>query len=127
MFVFFKKNSIPVISHYQLTTFKDILETVIFIFRYPVAVINTFIYWKTNSKISKAVKYELLFDVSKVTFPSFQQYLYGKNIALLNATKVISWFENHTTDKNLYAGLKKKDKNIFIYGCQLFYIFIKIF
>jgi len=120
MFRFFEKHSIPVISHYQLTTFRDILDSLLFILVYPIVVIKIFITWQTDSKISKALKYELLFEIDKVTFHSFQQYLYGKHISNLNISKVISWFENQTTDKNLYAGLRDGDGNTYIYGCQLY-------
>ncbi len=120
MFIFFRKHSVPVISHYQLTTFKDILESLVFILVYPIFVIRTFMTWKTDSKLSKALKYELLFDINRVRFNSFQQYLYGKHISNLSISKVISWFENQTTDKNLYAGLRNGGGNTFIYGCQLY-------
>jgi len=120
MFRFFRERSVLVISNYQLTTFRDILDTLAFILVYPISVIKTFVAWQADSSISKALRYELLFDINKVTFYSFQQYLYGKHISSLNVSKIISWFENQTMDKNLYLGLRARNPDVYIYGCQLY-------
>ena len=46
--------------------------------------------------------------------------MYGRNLAIEGATKIISWYENQTFDKNLYSGLRDINNKVYIYGCQLY-------
>jgi len=122
MFRFFKKNSVPVMSIYQLTTVIDFYKLLRFIVCYPYIVISSARKEKVKSALMVGFKYELITSIRDVTMYSYQQYLYGNNIANLGVKKIVSWYENQTTDKNLYAGLNKSADDVYIYGCQLYIV-----
>ena len=116
-----KNIRLPVLTEFQLLSFTQLFELFYFIITYPIHVLK-FIHRLNNNKMNLFLKYELLKCLDQVTFPSFTHYLKGKNLSSIscNRIKVLSKYENQTSDKNYYKGLRSGKTDVFIYGCQLF-------
>lgn len=117
-----KRERVPVLTEYQLLSTRDLLLIFGFLITYPFHVLRFANSIKDDSYENRLLKYELLDNISQVTFFAFSRYLQGKRISSIGCSKikVISWFENQIFHKNFYKGLHTGNGNVFIYGCQLF-------
>ena len=121
IFKIIKKQHLPVVCEYQLLDGIDLLRVFCFIIIYPFSVLRL-AYRKTRISFeSRILKSELIATLDQVTFNSFARYLLGKKIAGLpyKKMKIISWYENQVVHKNLYKGLRAKDRKVWICGAQL--------
>ena len=116
-----KNNQLPVLTEFQLLSFSQLFELLYFIITYPIHVLK-FIHRLNNNKKDLFLKHELIKCLDQVTFLSFTHYLKGKNLSSISCSriKVFSKYENQTSDKNYYKGLRSGKTDVFIYGCQLF-------
>jgi hypothetical protein len=121
VFKIIKRERLPVLSEYQLVTLGDYLRILYFIVLYPIKVIHFAYRLNKNNLKESMLKNELLNTLDQISFPAFSRYLQGKRIAGIKYKniKVISWYENQVSHKNLYKGLRDK-KRVRIYGAQLF-------
>ncbi len=116
-----KKIRLPVLTEFQLLSFSQLFELLYFIITYPIYLLK-FTNRLNNNKMNLFLKYELIKCLDQVTFHSFTHYLKGKNLSSIscNRIKVFSKYENQTSDKNYYKGLRSGKTDVIIYGCQLF-------
>ena len=121
IFKILNKQKIPVLSEYQLLSFKDFLYILYFILIYPIRLMMLIRKINNDSYDNQLLKEELINTLHQVTFLNFSRYLQGIRIASLpyKNIKLISWYENQPIDKNLYRGLKTIKNKIKIYGAQL--------
>jgi hypothetical protein len=121
VFRIFKKNGDQVLTEFQLLQFADYLEAVRFIFLYPFSV------WRLTKKLGTSYEDEILrhslwqtFD--GVAFDKYIRYLFGKRLSSIKVDKIkcLSWYENQTSEKNFYRGLRSIPQKTDIVGAQLF-------
>lgn len=122
VFKILRKEKVPFVSEYGLLTLMDYIYTLHFIVAYPLRVLGLAIELDRQEPRYQMLKEELFETIHLVTFHGYIRYLVGKRAAMLGTgtIKVISWYENQVSNKNLYKGLRCCNKNIVIYGAQLF-------
>ncbi|HOW53928.1 MAG TPA: hypothetical protein PLR60_04660 [Syntrophorhabdaceae bacterium] len=122
VFGILRKEKVPFVCEYGLLTLCDYIRTVYFIVAYPFRVMRLAMKIDGREPKYEMLKEELLETIHLVTFHGYIRYLVGRRAAMLpaNNIKVISWYENQVTNKNLYKGLRANNKKISIYGAQLF-------
>lgn len=122
VFGILRKEKVPFVCEYGLLTICDYMRTIYFIATYPFHVMRLAMKIDGREPKYELLKEELLETIHLVTFHGYIRYLVGKRAALLPSKniKVISWYENQVANKNLYKGLRSGNKNIAIYGAQLF-------
>jgi len=118
-----KKEKVPVLSGFQLLSWNDSFALLYFLVTYPFHVLKIARNLRNDSYANRLLKFELLRTINQVPILSFDRYLQGKAIASIPCSRIkfISWYENHTTHKNMYKGLRTGREKVFIYGAQLFY------
>lgn len=117
-----KNSQLPVLTEYQLLSFKEFLKLLQFIVTYPIHVLKLVYSLRNDSKNNRDLKYQLLNTLDQVTFQNFSYFLIGKKLSSISCKylRMISKYENQVTDKNIYKGLRSSNTKVFIYGCQLF-------
>jgi hypothetical protein len=117
-----KKDNVPVLCEYQLLSFFDIIWLFYFIVAYPFRVLAFAIKLPMEDDGKGLLRSELINTLNHSVFNAFSRYLQGRKIACLKCgeIKLLSWYENQTTDKNLYKGIRHNPQKITIYGAQLF-------
>ena len=121
IFKIFKKNHTPVLTHFQVLTLTDYLDTVRFIFLYPFSI------FRFSRKLASSYEDKVLcgglwsaFD--DVAYESHMRYLFARRLTTLKFSKIkcISWYENLGADKNFYRGLRGFSGKTEIIGAQLY-------
>jgi hypothetical protein len=75
-----------------------------------------------NNNESKIFNYNLLNDLPKTSIHEFTRFLVGEKIGTFpEIKKIFSWSEFQVIERAFNLGVREKNKNIRIYGCQ-FYI-----
>ena|GEM_PF-833491 len=122
VFGILRKEKVPFVCEYGLLTPSDYIRIVHFIIAYPFHVMRLAMETNGREQRHEMLKEELLDTIHLVTFHGYIRYLVGKRAAMLSTKdiKVISWYENQVNNKNLYKGLRSGNKNMAIYGAQLF-------
>lgn len=122
-----EKNKIGYICEFDLLGMADILKLVKFYFLYPFSVLR-FISLSGSEVIELLFKKSMLHGLSEISIGKYSRYLTGKNLKKLNAEhiKLVSWYENQSVDKSLYAGVRDGGVNCYIIGVQAF-LFSKIY
>ena len=121
LFNILKKDKKKILTEYELLGFFDYIRLLKFIIVYPFEVIKLFL--KTGDDlIDRIYASELISTLDKPQFLNYSKYLIGKRLSYFfdNKFSLISWFENQVIDRNLYRGIKEKNLNNPIYGCQPF-------
>ncbi|TWX54054.1 hypothetical protein [Colwellia hornerae] len=117
----FKKNNVDYITEYELLNLADICKITWFILTYPFVVLRLAKNLETSDKDVALVKDELLLTIDQITWGSYARYLVGRRVGeKVKDSKLISWCEYQSIQKNLYKGLRDKNKSIKIFGCQFF-------
>lgn len=118
-----KKQNIPVLTEYQLLSLGNLISLFYFLLAYPIHVIN----FVRNMKVDpsdnvKILAKTLMEELEQVVLFVYLRYLQGKRIASLpfSRIKCISWYENQSSQKNLYRGLREGKSKVSIIGAQLF-------
>lgn len=124
IFKILDKDSSHIICEFDILTKFDLFKILVFIAIYPFNVIGIKKLIDKN-EIDKIFYYEIIDSLGKnLSFYAYARELFGKQLGakITNNKKVISWYENQVQQKSFYHGLKKADKNTFIYGCK-FYLY----
>jgi hypothetical protein len=108
------------LTEYELFTFFDYLEILLFIFIYPVCVVR--ILFSRFGEYDRQLRQELINTLDKVVFKNYIRYVFGKRLKNVfeSNIKLLSWFENQVNDKLLIKGIRDSKVTSTIYGCMFF-------
>ena len=119
LFKIINNDSRKFLFEFEFLSFKDFIELLILILLYPFKTLR--LLQKENSNNNIAFNNELIYDIEKQSFNAFSRYIFGKNIAKLNdINKIYSWSEFQVVERSFNYGIRANNKNIKIYGCQLY-------
>tara|TARA_Y100001960_G_C14762541_1_gene874925 strand:+ start:521 stop:2026 length:1506 start_codon:yes stop_codon:yes gene_type:complete len=121
IFRIIKEKQIPVLTQHQILTSTDYLQALKFLFLYPFSVFR-FMKKLESSYKDKLVRYALWEVLDGAVMENYLRFLFGQRLSSLAKGKIkcISWYENVSSEKNFYLGLRKQPKKIEIIGAQLF-------
>jgi hypothetical protein len=121
VFIIIRKQQVPVLTQYQIMRVGDYLKTLRFVILYPFSVFR-FMKKLESSYEDKLINYALLDVLDGVIIEHYMRFLYGQRLSSLvdGRIKCLSWYENLSTDKNLYSGLRSLPGKTKIIGAQLF-------
>lgn len=132
VFKILKMQNINYFCEYNLLSFFDLIKLFGFILRYPFKVLKYLNSALTTEKKDVLLRNSIVNELVNVNFDRYARFLQGVKLATLTTPNdvLISWYENQTIHKNLYAGIRHKDGKIKIIGAQLFLydpIFLSLF
>ena len=122
VFRILKKQRWQVLTEFQLLTFSDVLLVGWFMLAYPFHVLRYRKTLRADIYGNRLLRYALVNGLDSVSFYSYIRNRIGRRIASLmfRHLKVISWYENQPSNKNLIKGLRSGSGRITVYGAQLF-------
>jgi hypothetical protein len=116
-----KNQNRPILFDFQLFGLIDYIKMFKFVLVYPFRVFRK-IRKLTNSREDSLLRNFLWEAMDHATVRNYARQIFGKHISELNAPsiKCVSWYENQSSDKNFFKGLRSISKKTWIYGTQLF-------
>ncbi len=122
VFKILKIQNINYFCEYNLLSFFDLIKIFGFILRYPFKVLNYLNSGLTTDKKDVLLKHSIVNELVNVNFDRYARFLQGVKLSTLTTSNdiLISWYENQTIHKNLYAGIRYKNGKIKVIGAQLF-------
>jgi len=110
-----------ILTEFQLLRFKDYIILLVHIVIYPLRILDL-IRCLNNTREELFVKYALIKNLQYDTIGGAVRYLAASRLSALlsNESRCLQWFENQSLDKCFNLGLRTVQKDIKIYGAQLF-------
>jgi hypothetical protein len=107
------------VSEFDLITWSDVLKMVVFLFRYPFALLGLIKSHKIENDIDKAIHCSLEHSLQKYTLKFYIRYLIGNNLAKkIDSFKLLSYCEYQDVDRTLYKGVNDVNSKNKIYAYQ---------
>lgn len=107
------------ITEFDLLTWRNVLNMVIFMVKYPFILLNLIKKYKINNEVDEAIVFSLENSLQDYTLVAYVRYLVGVNLAnKLKKAKILSYCEYQVVDRTFYKGVKSANKKIKIYAYQ---------
>ena len=116
-----KKSGIPLLTEFHVLRGTDYLRALLFLFFYP---------WRVMRLARRLpvgepepwVRFALWDTLDRIRVSGFLRLLYGRRLSRLPFRRIqcISWFENQSTNKCFYRGLRHVPGKVFLQGAQFF-------
>jgi len=118
LFKILNKDSRNFLFEYEMLTIFDFFTLFFMIMLYPFKTLRLI---QEDTKDNTIFNAELINDISKQQFETFSRYIYGKNIAKMNSIKEIySWGEFQVIERAFNFGIRSKNKEMRLNGCQFY-------
>ncbi len=104
---------------FELLSIKNFISMFILILQYPFKTLRLLQKEKSGDDI--LFNNELIKDIESFNFETFSRYILGENIANIDRlSKVYSWSEFQAIERSFNFAIRKKNKNIKLFGCQFY-------
>ena len=121
MFCLLRTYETPVLTEFQILTWKDYVYLFLHMLIYPWLVIGLL---KSTPRIREGlfVRFALSNGLNSMNLPGAVRYFAGRRLAsfLPEKSRCLQWFENQTFERCFNRGLREVGANMPIYGAQLF-------
>ncbi len=116
-----KKSEHQFITEFDLLNWGDFFKMLVFVFKYPLVLLNFIQKQQTDSRLNKSIHYALENSLQDYTLLAYIRYLIGIRLAQkFNHAKLLSYCEYQVVDKCLYKGIKDNSKTWKVYAYQQF-------
>lgn len=118
-----RKGRYNVLMDYELLRFTDFVRLGVYLMIYPFKMIQFYRKQILPYPNNDYLKYFFWSDMNGSNFYGGVRYLFAQKLLkrLGNKDKVIQWYENQPYDKTLNRVVGESEREVEIYGCQLFF------